>query len=270
MSLQSKSRKRANVCFNDEEIIINPEDVDPNVGRFRNLIQSTVVPLKRVRLEGSNLGLGGSLGGGAHQMYQQHLQDHLKIFGSNANVNSLSNNSANASIQSSLYHGLPTVMHEHSGSHHHVNNTDSFNLNSPPALGSTMGFLLPNPAPDVTPLDSEQNHSPKPFASKLTGANSTGNCCLIVHFGLIKLSEFKLKSSEHFNNTINPVEGSLEPQKKKYAKEAWPGRKPMLGSLQSPICYVKLWLLTIISVKNNITILFNMICFDPLHGYYFL
>jgi hypothetical protein len=34
------------ITFNEEEIIINPEDVDPSVGRFRNLIETTVIPKK--------------------------------------------------------------------------------------------------------------------------------------------------------------------------------------------------------------------------------
>jgi nuclear inhibitor of protein phosphatase 1 len=31
-------RKKKNVVFNDEEDIINPEDVDPTIGRFRFVI----------------------------------------------------------------------------------------------------------------------------------------------------------------------------------------------------------------------------------------
>lgn len=54
-------RKRRNVTFNDEECIINPEDVDPNVGRFRNLVQTTVVPTKRSRLENNLLGYSTSI-----------------------------------------------------------------------------------------------------------------------------------------------------------------------------------------------------------------
>lgn len=53
---KNNKRKRRNVTFNDEECIINPEDVDPNVGRFRNLIQTTVVPTKRSRLENNFMG----------------------------------------------------------------------------------------------------------------------------------------------------------------------------------------------------------------------
>lgn len=53
---KNSKRKRRNVTFNDEECIINPEDVDPNVGRFRNLIQTTVVPTKRSRIENNFMG----------------------------------------------------------------------------------------------------------------------------------------------------------------------------------------------------------------------
>lgn len=39
----SKKHKRE-VSFNEDVDIINPEDIDPSVGRFRNLIKSTVIP----------------------------------------------------------------------------------------------------------------------------------------------------------------------------------------------------------------------------------
>ncbi|XP_074599740.1 nuclear inhibitor of protein phosphatase 1 [Brevipalpus obovatus] len=38
------------VRFKEEEDVINPEDVDPSVGRFRNLMQTTVIPKKRMKL----------------------------------------------------------------------------------------------------------------------------------------------------------------------------------------------------------------------------
>ncbi|ESO03369.1 hypothetical protein HELRODRAFT_100131 [Helobdella robusta] len=56
----SRRRKRASstgthvVHFNEEEVIINPEDIDPSVGRFRNLIQTTVIP-KRAKIDLSGL-----------------------------------------------------------------------------------------------------------------------------------------------------------------------------------------------------------------------
>lgn len=42
----TRKRKKRGITFNDDEEVINPEDVDPTVGRFRNLIQTTVVPSK--------------------------------------------------------------------------------------------------------------------------------------------------------------------------------------------------------------------------------
>ena len=45
-----KPRKRKShtnsVAFADEEEIINPEDVDPSIGKFRNMIQTTIIPTK--------------------------------------------------------------------------------------------------------------------------------------------------------------------------------------------------------------------------------
>ena len=35
--------KRKSVSFNEEEDVINPEDVDPSVGKCRTMIQSTIV-----------------------------------------------------------------------------------------------------------------------------------------------------------------------------------------------------------------------------------
>ncbi|XP_003383524.1 PREDICTED: nuclear inhibitor of protein phosphatase 1-like [Amphimedon queenslandica] len=47
---RKRQRKSSSVSFNETEEIINPEDVDPSVGRFRNLVQSSVViPAKRTR-----------------------------------------------------------------------------------------------------------------------------------------------------------------------------------------------------------------------------
>lgn len=57
---KNSKRKRRNVTFNDEECIINPEDVDPNVGRFRNLIQTTVIPTKRSRIDSNFMGYAPS------------------------------------------------------------------------------------------------------------------------------------------------------------------------------------------------------------------
>ncbi|CAD5209623.1 unnamed protein product [Bursaphelenchus xylophilus] len=44
---RKKKRPRNKVVFLAEEDVINPEDVDPTVGRFRNLIQTAVISNKR-------------------------------------------------------------------------------------------------------------------------------------------------------------------------------------------------------------------------------
>ena len=36
------------ITFNEDEEVINPEDIDPSVGRFRNMIETTIIP-KKVR-----------------------------------------------------------------------------------------------------------------------------------------------------------------------------------------------------------------------------
>ena len=41
--------KKKEVSFNEEEDIINPEDVDPSIGRFRNMVQTTIVIPNKVR-----------------------------------------------------------------------------------------------------------------------------------------------------------------------------------------------------------------------------
>lgn len=42
-----KSRKRkstSSIFFAEEEEIINMEDVDPSVGKFRNMVSTTIIP----------------------------------------------------------------------------------------------------------------------------------------------------------------------------------------------------------------------------------
>lgn len=42
----NRKRKKKGITFNEDEEVINPEDVDPSVGRFRNLVHTTIVPSK--------------------------------------------------------------------------------------------------------------------------------------------------------------------------------------------------------------------------------
>lgn len=158
----TRKRKKKGITFNDDEEVINPEDVDPSVGRFRNLIQTTVVPSKRMRMEGGLI----SLSEDSHNP-MKHLQP--------------------TSTTPQLYHDLPPEQFTPSML---PSNPFSTALTS---LTSRLGIALPNPAPEVemTPnqMQTEVSHIP----------------------------EISGSADAH----------TMEPKKKKYAKEAWPGKKPM-------------------------------------------
>ncbi|XP_062130086.1 nuclear inhibitor of protein phosphatase 1 [Drosophila sulfurigaster albostrigata] len=215
-----QGRKRRNVTFNDEEIIINPEDVDPSVGRFRNLVQTTVVPAKRSRYEPNHMGLhtgsgsssnAASILSASHQMFQQSIvemkhqqQQHQQLQQQHHQQHQLP-----AIPHSPLYQGLPA---SNSDAGNQLKNNE-FEPISPLGINSKLGLMLPNPAPDVTPIYEEPLEPSSSIAQKLAMANA---------------------NVRRFVDEVHDTSGesdSMCPQKKKYAKEAWPGRKPMLGQL---------------------------------------
>lgn len=153
---KSRKRKRNCVSFNEDEEIINPEDIDPSIGRFRNLVQTTVIPASNKRQK-----LGDSLG-----MLHNALSDFKvpKVL---------------HHPQHDLYNDLPPETQSSS-----VSNMSSIYS----SLSSRLGMVLPNPAPDVDMGMS----NPTPFVPQQV-----------------------------------QVADSMEPKKKKYAKEAWPGKKPV-------------------------------------------
>ncbi|XP_031622233.1 nuclear inhibitor of protein phosphatase 1 [Contarinia nasturtii] len=189
---KNNKRKRRNVTFNDEECIINPEDVDPNVGRFRNLIQTTVIPTKRSRIENNFMGYSTASSSGADMTkhlnptsFIPHLYQDLppigSKFGDKLNDGSIGSNSGHGSLDVNI---SPSVV---------------------PSFGSKLGLLLPDPAPEVAPNpDKIISLTPTPFGM---GPQN-------------KMSDNNMEIS-------NPN----EPKKKKYAKEQWPGRKPLLSGL---------------------------------------
>lgn len=151
-------------------------------------MQTTVVPVKRARYDGSaNMGIAPTptTHANTHQIFQQNYQEHAKGLQTPSSP-------TNSNSTTSLYQGLPAAHESHPG------RSDVTGL----VLGSKLGLglLLPNPAPDVTPVVND----PAPV-------NNTAR---------------KLTVTMHTDSS-----SGAGPQKKKYAKEAWPGRKPMLGSL---------------------------------------
>ncbi|XP_071119716.1 nuclear inhibitor of protein phosphatase 1-like isoform X1 [Haliotis cracherodii] len=149
-----RKHKSSHVVFNDEEEVINPEDIDPSVGRFRNLVQTTIIPTKRAKLDGS-VQPSGSM--------TENITKRLQNF----------------SYGTNLYGDLPAVGVNAAGS----------TLSSTYSIATKLGLPVPNLAPDI----DHDTAAPQVTAAPVVG--------------------------------FTPEEPSKEPKKKKYAKEAWPGRK---------------------------------------------
>lgn len=143
-------KKLVHVSFSLDEEIINPEDIDPSVGRFRNMVSTAFIPNKKMRSD-SQAPITHA------EQAARRLQPHL-----HANED--------------LYGNMP---HPNEG-------VSPFAT----ALPGKLGFALPNPAPDVERTDIK----PPPVVT-----------------APVKLV---------------PPGMEDEPQKKKYAKEAWPGKRP--------------------------------------------
>jgi len=154
-----KKPRKTRLTFNEEEMVINPEDVDPSIGRFRNMIESTVIPKKRAR---NDMGISsGTDDSTKHRMIQaQQLTSPTKI---------------------DLYEDLPAV------------GTSGLFASS---LSTKLGLPLPNPAPDIDMA------APVVLSTSATTASA---------------------SAAHLEAQFEDPD---EPKKKKYAKEAWPGKKP--------------------------------------------
>jgi len=150
-----KKRRKIHITFNEEEEVINPEDVDPSIGRFRNMIQTTVIP-KAARHQETGFGL--STPSSEHKRMQIV--------------------SPGGTVKVGLYDEEETGVFS-------------------TTLSSSLGLSLPNPAPEI---DMGVKNS-GPLAPSSTG-----------------------RGDKRPHGEIVDEEGSV-PKKKKYAKEAWPGRK---------------------------------------------
>jgi len=65
-----KKRRKIHITFNEEEDVINPEDVDPTIGRFRNMVQTTVIP-RASRQQTQGFGLHGAPTANSEHKYQK-------------------------------------------------------------------------------------------------------------------------------------------------------------------------------------------------------
>ncbi|XP_032817805.1 nuclear inhibitor of protein phosphatase 1 isoform X3 [Petromyzon marinus] len=170
-----KRRRRSfHVSFSEDEEVINPEDIDPSVGRFRNMIQTAVVPLKR-----KQDGPGTPTSPGDSSSKRLH----------------------GFPFSSGLYSGIP-------------GGESGMPPTSPSALGPGAGATaligglplpLPNPAPDVE-VFPEQDPAPNLNSASAAAAAAAAAAATAA--------------------AAAPEPGPTLPRKKKYAKEAWPGKKP--------------------------------------------
>merc|ERR1739844_151454 len=152
-----KKGRKIRLTFNEEEMVINPEDVDPSIGRFRNMIESTVIPKKRAR---NDMGISDDIPTKQRIIQAQQLTSPTKI---------------------DLYDDLPAL------------GTSGLFASS---LSTKLGLPLPNPAPDI------DMNAPVIMPPPGTMASA---------------------SAAHLEAQFEDPD---EPKRKKYAKEAWPGKKP--------------------------------------------
>lgn len=188
-------RRMHSVHFNDIEEVINPEDVDPSVGRFRNLVQETFIPHK-----GKDTHEGADLG-----------------------VSAPKRNTYIASAYENSTSGAAAAGRQLSGA------LSASNPNF--SLAAKLGLPLPNLAPDLEETDNQLQRTPASFIFFRRARNST--------------SENDAMTADDIRNSNGSESGSVagkrplladgksegatvapEPKKKKYAKEAWPGKRP--------------------------------------------
>ncbi|OTF71846.1 hypothetical protein BLA29_007077 [Euroglyphus maynei] len=166
----AKAKKRKSVQFCAEDDIINPEDIDPNVGRFRNLVQTSIIP-------------------------------------SNSGVKRLKLDAHSSSSSSSLYSNLfkESLFHRINQS---SSSTTASSANTLLKKNCSLGIQLPNPAPDIV-FDNNDDDNVN---------NIIGPIPLESKSALIDSEPISLYDDEDF------IDNDKE-QKKKYAKEAWPGHE---------------------------------------------
>lgn len=106
--------------------------MDPNVGRFRNLIKSTVVPAKRMRFDATPTQSMPSSSGQTASMDFSAKHSHA----------------ATSLYIPHLYEDLPPTHDADAHKPIHLHGSDDLT-----GFNTKFGLLLPNPAPDVAPAD---------------------------------------------------------------------------------------------------------------------
>jgi nuclear inhibitor of protein phosphatase 1 len=121
-----RKRRNSHVQFKEEEEVINPEDIDPSIGRFRNMVQTTVIPKKKLRAD-------GSVSGGAQSTLTESITRRLHSFPYTGAVHGLydEGNLAAAAVDSAGNETVPSAY----------------------SIAAKLGLKLPNLAPDINELE---------------------------------------------------------------------------------------------------------------------
>ncbi|XP_046920423.2 nuclear inhibitor of protein phosphatase 1 [Dermatophagoides farinae] len=119
----AKANKRKSVQFYGDDEIINPEDVDPNVGKFRNLVQTSIIPsnnsgIKRMKIQNSS---------SSSSLYSNLFKESFFH-----RINTSDQPSTSVATSSSSSH---TLLQKN----------------------CSLGIQLPNPAPDIDNDDNDDN-----------------------------------------------------------------------------------------------------------------
>ncbi|KAA3675195.1 nuclear inhibitor of protein phosphatase 1 [Paragonimus westermani] len=208
---KSGKRKHYNVHFSDADEVINPEDVDPSIGRFRNLVQETFIPNKRAK--GSHE--GAFLGVAAPETPEQPIRTMnttVRVVPNGAHTGSSSTNSL---MSANALFG-PTY-----------------------SLAAKLGLPLPNLAPEIESepreptlpptlamLHAHAHSRPGTLTTSLPDGRQTGR---------LSASDILGTDADGQIGVVGLESGLVEPEfpkRKKYAKEAWPGKRP--GFLVGP------------------------------------
>ncbi|KAH9280561.1 Nuclear inhibitor of protein phosphatase 1 [Echinococcus granulosus] len=186
--------QRHSVHFSDIEEVINPEDVDPSIGRFRNLVQETFIPNK-ARL-GADKHEGADIGIAAPK----------------------------PSLTPPTSSNTETATNQSTRSAAAVSNP-SF------TLAAKLGLPMPNLAPEIDSVEPQTasllHRLPTMAATRLSAEDILGGPLP----GPKEEGTTGAKRSATASSMGEEAESSA-PKKKKYAKEAWPGKRP--GFLVGP------------------------------------
>lgn len=211
-------RKKKSVVFNDEEEIINPEDIDPTIGRFRNMIKtSIVIPSKKKRPSQQA------------QQYSAQFQPTAETMIKRAKLVGDQKFTVTSKEMASHEHAETLYDEDYYEEEHESSKVSNTTSNM---FISHLGINKLDLAPDV------DNYSSTSISTSMINSTSGAASSMFTkehdlfkqqHLELInrqyqQQNQFYEHDEEKYDEETS-AEGLLA-QKKKYAKEAWPGRKP--------------------------------------------